>query len=44
MSIRLLHWWISQNNFEFSKPEVGPIFAVSVPQPKSNFVHFALKI
>jgi len=46
LSVRLLHGWISQNIFEFSKPEpeVGPVFTVSVPQPKSNFVHFALKI
>jgi len=31
-------------NFEFFKPEDLYLFAVSVPQPESNFVHFALKI
>jgi len=31
-------------NFEFFKPEDLYLFAVSVPQLKSSFVHFALKI
>jgi len=38
--VRLLHGWISQNYFEFSKPEAS----ICIPQPKSNYVHFALNI
>jgi len=35
---------LTRYNFEFFKPEDLYLFAVSVPQLKSNFVHSALKI